>query len=174
MNNPLYKVAVEFAAKWEGGYVNHPRDPGGATNYGVTQASYNEFRSSKGQVIQDVRAISKSELNDIYLRYWNAANCDKCAGVLSVAQFDTSFNFGPVGASRFMQELLGVSVDGAVGPITLGALAKANHDALAYAYPYSRIAYRYQRVHEAASQRVFLQGWLNRDRDLLSLVRKHI
>jgi lysozyme family protein len=99
---------------------------------------------------------------------------------LAVVHFDTSVNFGVGGATKFLQSVLGVGVDGIWGPfapaatcrITQGAFEKANTRETAQAIVEAWIRYRYQRVAQVSSQRVFLQGWLNRDNALLALVRR--
>ena len=61
-----FDTALAFALRWEGGYVNHPADPGGATNKGVTQRAYDAWRVRRGQTKRDVRAITGAEVHAIY------------------------------------------------------------------------------------------------------------
>ena len=67
----LFKSALQFVLKWEGGYVNNENDKGGATNYGITQNTYNNWLKSKGLAYKDVRDITRAEIENIYYKnYW--------------------------------------------------------------------------------------------------------
>ncbi len=78
MSSENFPRAYELVLVHEGGYVNHPRDPGGATNKGVTQNTYNAYRRHKRQSARSVRHITNSELIDIYRsRYWDAVKGDE-------------------------------------------------------------------------------------------------
>lgn len=163
----VFEEALRFTLKWEGGYVNHPADHGGETNKGITTATYRDYRARKGLPRQSVRFITDAEVRDIYeMMYWKPARCDAMAKPLAIAHFDTAVNFGVGGATLFLQELLRVPVDRVFGPRTQTALVQSNHANLGLRYPQLRIDYRYRRVNRDPSQRVFLQGWLNRDNDL--------
>lgn len=109
--------------KYEGGYVNHPKDPGGATNKGVTQAVYNKYRRRKGETERSVKLITNVELEDIYrAQYWAAVGGDELDAGLDLAVFDYGVNSGPSKAVKDLQRILGVAVDGQVGVNTLAAL----------------------------------------------------
>ena len=69
--NELFKKALAFVLKWEGGFVNDPDDKGGATNKGITQNTYNSYLKSKGMRAKSVRYITQAEVEDIYYKqYW--------------------------------------------------------------------------------------------------------
>jgi len=162
-----FEEALQFTLRWEGGYVNHPADRGGETNRGITTATYRDYRTRKGLPRQSVRFITDAEVREIYeTLYWKPARCEAMGKALAIAHFDTAVNFGVGGATLFLQELLGVRVDRIFGPRTQSALTQANQTAMARRYPQLRMDYRYRRVNRDPSQRVFLQGWLNRDQDL--------
>lgn len=98
-----YAAALEFTLKFEGGYVNHPKDPGGATNYGVTQATYNRHRASKGLGPQAVRKITIAEVREIYRKgYWNAVKGDLQPAGVDAAVFDFGVNSGPARALKYL------------------------------------------------------------------------
>jgi peptidoglycan hydrolase-like protein with peptidoglycan-binding domain len=159
--------ALRFSLRWEGGYVNHPSDPGGETNKGVTANTYATYRRRKGLSPQSVRYITDAEVYEIYRdMYWRPANCDLKARPLAIVHFDTAVNFGVGGSTLFLQEVLGITVDGGYGPVTRAALERANNYQTARRYCQARIDYRHRRVQRNPSQRVFLAGWLNRDNDL--------
>lgn len=93
-----WDVAWRFTSKWEGGYANHPSDPGGSTNFGITQATFNAWRDSIGSPREDVRNITRDEAKQIAkVRYWDAMGLDDVAEVspaVAVALFDWGFHSG--------------------------------------------------------------------------------
>ncbi|MDX2216946.1 MAG: glycosyl hydrolase 108 family protein [Oculatellaceae cyanobacterium bins.114] len=167
----IFGEALRFSLRWEGGYVNHPNDIGGETNKGVTASTYASYRRNKGLPSQSVRYITDAEVYEIYREmYWRPANCDLKTRALAIVHFDTAVNFGVRGATMFLQEVLNLTVDGSYGPMTRDALSRANTTATARRYCQARIDYRYRRVSQDSSQGVFLNGWLNRDNDLLRYI----
>ena len=120
---------LEIALKWvlahEGGYVNHPKDPGGATNMGVTQAVYDGYRKRNGLSSRSVRAITPDEVAYIYKRqYWDAVKADDLPAGVDYAVFDYAVNSGPKRAAMDLQRVVGVTRDGVVGQITLAAVSQ--------------------------------------------------
>lgn len=108
----------------EGGYVNDPHDPGGATNKGVTQAVYDGWRKSHGQAVQSVRHISVDEIAGIYrMLYWDRVRGDDLPSGLDYAVFDFAVNSGVNRAAKYLQALAGAAQDGLIGKGTLGAVA---------------------------------------------------
>lgn len=96
----------------EGGYVNHPEDPGGATMKGVIQSVYDAYRDNRGAVRRSVREITRAELQDIYKRqYWDMVNADDLPAGLDYAVFDYAVNSGPNRAAKDLQRVLKASVD---------------------------------------------------------------
>ncbi|MGV0026753.1 glycosyl hydrolase 108 family protein [Phormidesmis priestleyi] len=173
--NDALATALKFTLQWEGGYVNHPDDPGGATNMGVIQDTYNTYRIEKRLPTQPVKLITDEEVHDIYFSmYWKPSQATIMVLPLAVAHFDTAVNFGVGGAIEFLQEALGISADGVFGPGTQATLAAHNNAQTAAKIVQGRIAYRNQRVAVNPSQEVFLQGWLNRDNDLGSFLKRAI
>ena len=105
----------------EGGYVNHPKDPGGETNLGVTKKVYEEYGGKK-----DMKDLVVADVAPIYIdRYWGKMKCDDLPSGLDLCVFDFGVNAGPGRAAKFLQKLLGVTQDGGIGPQTLGALQSA-------------------------------------------------
>lgn len=102
MNNNFIKC-LSFTLKFEGGYTNNPKDPGGPTNMGVTQKEYNIYRQSKNLLIQSVKLISMGEVNDIYENsYWNQCDCNNLSSGIDFAVFDLSVNNGVKRAKTFL------------------------------------------------------------------------
>ncbi len=95
MNSELFKKALTFVLIREGGYVNDTNDPGGPTNKGITQKTYDTWRKVKGLKTQPVKLIADSEVKEIYYKnYWLAASCHKMTPKFAVASFDTAVNMG--------------------------------------------------------------------------------
>lgn len=113
--------------EFEGGYVNDPDDPGGATNAGVTQAVYDAYRRDIGQPRRPVRQIAEGEISAIYReRYWDAVRGDQLPYGIDANTYDAGVNSGPSRGGKWLQKALGtVAVDGAIGPLTVAAAA--NH-----------------------------------------------
>lgn len=122
-----FEPCTQWALIHEGGYVNHPKDPGGATNKGVIQRTYDGYRDRIGKPRQSVRSITMAEVMDIYKsQYWDLINGDALPDGLDYAMYDFSINSGPSRAVKFLQEILGVKVDGVMGNGTLGAIQRRN------------------------------------------------
>ena len=122
MNNNFEK-ALALVLEHEGGYVDHPKDPGGATNRGVTQAVYNAYRKVRGRGIQSVKFITEDELRAIYkFQYWDKVHGDFLPTGLDYAVFDFAVNSGVSRASKYLQAVLGVAQDGQIGARTLAAI----------------------------------------------------
>lgn len=117
-----YPAALAAVLKHEGGFANHPRDPGGATMKGVTQRVYDAFRRNRGLTARSVRDIADDELQAIYRRqYWDAAACDDLPSGVDYAVFDFAVNSGVSRAANYLQTVLGVGVDGVIGNVTIRA-----------------------------------------------------
>lgn len=107
----------------EGGYVNDPVDPGGATNKGVTQAVYDSWRVTHGQSVRSVRHIEQAELLGIYkLRYWDQVRGDDLPSGVDYAVFDYAVNSGVSRSSKYLQAVVGVAQDGKIGSQTIAAV----------------------------------------------------
>lgn len=144
----------------EGGYVNHPKDPGGATNRGVIQRTYDGYRRRKGLPTQSVRQITDDEVHDIYRsQYWNAVEGDMLPSGLDYAMYDFAINSGPKRAIQFLQNLLGVTADGHIGQVTLGAIAGKNNIVDLVMQLCSK---RYEWLQKLKTFSTFGRGWTTR------------
>lgn len=120
-----FDVALAHVLEFEGGYSDHPLDPGGATNLGITITELSSYRGHAASK-DEVRALTKDEAARIYQdRYWDTASCDALPSGLDLAVFDCAVNQGMGRAKRFLQQAANVKVDGEIGPATLGAIANA-------------------------------------------------
>ena len=115
-----YPQALKQVLKYEGGYVDHPKDPGGPTNKGVTQAVYDNWRKSQNLPTQSVRAIADSEVAAIYKNlYWDRVSGDLLPSGVDFAVFDFAVNSGVSRAAKMLQSVVGVTQDGQIGPATI-------------------------------------------------------
>ncbi len=125
-----FEKCLALTLQYEGGYVDHPADPGGATNLGITRRTLAAFR---GRVVTktEVRQLSRAEAAQIYRRkYWNAVRGDELPAGVDAAVFDHAVNSGPGAAVRMLQSSLGLKADGAFGLTTSAALFVARPPAL--------------------------------------------
>lgn len=111
----------------EGGYVNNPKDPGRGTNKGVTQATYDAYRTKKHVARRDVRLITDTEVADIYRTlYADPIRYDDLPAGVDYATFDAAVNSGVSRGAKWLQASLGVTSDGKVGDGSVAAAAKAD------------------------------------------------
>ena len=163
MPTPAFREALPFVLRWEGGYVHHPDDPGGATNQGVTQRVYDAWRAGESLGKRSVRLVEHDEVRAIYeTGYWLPPRCDALRSRLDLVQFDTAVNMGVGRAVRFLQASVGCPVDGQFGPVTQSAAAECELDSTISAYCGAREGYYRTLVERRPNLGVFLKGWLNR------------
>ena len=106
----------------EGGYVNHPSDPGGETNLGVTKKVYQEWGGTK-----DMKDLTVEDVAPIYKKnYWDRCKCDDLESGVDWVVFDWAVNSGTGRAAKAIQKICGASQDGAIGPKTLALISKQN------------------------------------------------
>jgi lysozyme family protein len=155
--------SLKFVLRWEGGYVNHPNDPGGATNKGVTQKVYDLWRGAQGLVKQDVKLVADEEVQAIYENdYWLAARCDLLDDPLFLVQFDTAVNMGVGRAVRFLQAAANCAVDGNFGSGTAKAVAACDRGEMVIRYCNAREAFYGRLIEKNPKLADFRKGWLNR------------
>jgi lysozyme family protein len=165
-----FKKAHKFVARWEGGYVDNPSDPGGATNYGISlrflQAQGTEVGDLDGDGvvdINDIRNMTSQKAADIMEDcFWYPLGLDDVPPKCALVIYDTAVNMGTTTAKRLVQQVLGVQVDGIWGRHTWGKLMTCHDQNTALAL----INLRRGRYHSLARNnprfKVFLKGWLNR------------
>lgn len=107
--------------KHEGGWADHPDDPGGATMRGVTIGTYAQFKGRK-VTKAELRAMTDDDLRAIYRRgYWDKVRGDDLPDGLDLVAFDAAVNSGPARGARWLQQAIGVTDDGKIGPATITA-----------------------------------------------------
>lgn len=116
-----FDLALTQLLKHEGGYVHHPKDPGGMTNLGVTRAVWESYVGRESSE-KEMRALTPAQVAPLYKRkYWDAINGDSLPSGLDICVFDCSVNSGVGRAAKMLQGVLGLTQDGSIGPKTLAA-----------------------------------------------------
>lgn len=139
----------------EGGYVNHPNDPGGETKFGISKRAYPQV---------DIKALTLDAAKAIYKRdYWDRAQCDKLPPPVAYMLFDAAVNSGIGQAIRFLQRAAGVADDGALGPMTLAAVQRMDVEALAGRFLGQRLDF----MTKLTTWDTFGKGWARRIADQL-------
>lgn len=151
--------ALSLTFKHEAGFVNHPRDPGGATNFGVTIKTLAAHRGHPVS-IRDVKALTKGEARQILKEgYWDPIFGDELPSGLDYAVFDFAVNSGPSRAVKTLQECLGVAPDGIMGKKTLRAIQEhGDVEGLIDEYIEARLVY----VKGLKTWKTFGRGWSRR------------
>lgn len=153
-----FAPALHRALVHEGGFVNHPKDPGGATNKGVTQRVYDGFRDRRGLPKRTVAAITDDEVREIYRRqYWDAIKGDALPAGIDYVVFDGAINSGPAQSVKWLQRALSsVKVDGVIGEATLAAIdGYPDHDQLIALLIGRRLAF----LQALSTWTAFGKGW---------------
>ena len=117
-----------FAAvlKHEGGFVNHPKDPGGMTNLGVTKAAWEGY---VGKTVDEafMRSLTPEVVKPFYkAMYWDKIKGDQLPAGVDYAAYDLAVNSGVGRAAKYLQQIAGVTVDGALGPKSMGAIRECD------------------------------------------------
>lgn len=162
-----FDECLKFILKWEGGYVHHPHDRGGATNQGITQGVYDAWRVGKSMGRQPVVGLSGAERDAIYReRYWQPVRCDRLPQPVDLVVFDSAVNCGVSQAAKWLQRAVGVKADGVIGPVTLAAVAQHEPVWIAGEILTQRADFYDMLITRNPTQAVFARGWTNRIDDL--------
>lgn len=161
-----FDACLAEVLKHEGGFVNHPQDPGGMTNLGVTKATYEDWvghevneRIMRGLTVSHVRALYK-------VKYWDAVRCDDLPAGLDLCVFDFAVNAGPNRAARYLQNMVGAKADGQIGPQTLSLVTQyvRGRSRAEAVMVYQDARSEYYRMLKTFP--TFGKGWLRRVRDV--------
>lgn len=156
-----FDVALRYVLGHEGGYINHPDDPGGPTNFGVTQRVYDSWRLREGQAKQSVRKITADEVAAIYRRqYWDAVCGDDLPSGVDYAVFDFAVNSGQARSARYLQKCIGANRDGIVGAETVSKASEMDEADLIASLCEARLKY----VRGLKKYKTFGRGWERRIR----------
>jgi lysozyme family protein len=141
----------------EGGFVNHPQDPGGMTNLGVTKRVWEEWTGHEVDEKQ-MRALTPEMVKPLYKRkYWDAVRADELVSGVDYCVFDVAVNSGPGRAIKFLQSAVGATPDGGFGSITMGLVRRAEADPETLIKTYSDT--RLQFLKSLKTWPTFGRGW---------------
>ena len=152
-----------FTLREEGGFVDDPRDPGGATNMGVTLATYRAWSGNPEADAAQLRALPRSLATCIYgAGYWNPVRADALPDGIDLLVFDFAVTSGTMHSARELQAALrmdSVEIDGSIGPDTLSAVRKADVRSVI-----ATLATRQGAFYRALPTfHIFGEGWLGRN-----------
>lgn len=170
MNQPIFDACLNHVLEREGGFVNHPLDNGGPTNFGITLQTLADYSGLPSLPIEAIKNLTREHAARIYeFKFWNTMKLDRVRSQnLCLILFDQGVNCGPVTAIKMLQEVLNESfsenllVDGDLGNKTDVAIATA-HEARLCRKLIQKAQSRYAALCvKNPAQLVFLGGWLNR------------
>lgn len=165
--NINFPEAISAVLKHEGGFVNHPKDPGGATNKGITLATYRRYIDRNGTVA-DLKAIQEWQVDHVYrTQYWDAVRGSDLPSGVDYAVFDFAVNSGPSRAIRYLQAVVGAEQDGIIGPKTLAAVRSQPATAIIDALCDRRMGF----LRGLKTWPTFGRGWTNRVAGVRSLAK---
>lgn len=142
--------AIERVLAHEGGHVDHPDDPGGKTRWGISQRAYPHL---------DLSTLTRTQAIALYRRdAWTPIRGDALPEAIAFQVLDAAVNHGVLRAVGWLQQVLGVRVDGVVGPVTRTAAMEADPAALIFAYNAARLDF-YARLRTFPT---FGRGWTRR------------
>ena len=133
--------AMKALLKHEGGFVNHPADPGGMTNLGVTQRVWEDWVGHPVDE-KEMRSLTPEKVAPMYKqKYWDKVAGDDLPSGVDLAVFDFAVNSGPGRAAKMLQRVLEVKEDGAIGRNTLAAVLEWDSSDLIARYNGARLAF---------------------------------
>ena len=161
-----FEACLMEVLRHEGGFVNHPKDPGGMTNLGVTKATYEDWI---GHPVTEkiMRSLTVAHVKTLYkVKYWQTVQCDELPQGLDLCVFDFAVNAGPNRAARYLQKVVGANQDGAIGPKTLSLVTQyvRGHGRDYAVMHYQDLRRDYYRMLQTFQ--TFGKGWLRRVKDI--------
>jgi lysozyme family protein len=157
--------ALKVVLKYEGGFVNHPSDPGGMTNLGITHKTYSNW-IGRDATEDEMRNLKLADVKPIYSKFWNKLNCDQLPSGLDLVVFDFAVNAGIKRSARLLQNLIGADEDGEIGEktIRLAAHYALNKPAISD-FSNKRRAYYATLSHFST----FGKGWIRRTNEVSAI-----
>jgi len=147
--------ALKAILHHEGGFVNHPKDPGGMTNLGVTKRVWEEWL---GYEVDEkvMRSLTPNHVWPMYkAKYWDKIKGDDLPTGVDYAVFDAAINSGPGRASKWLQTAVGAVPDGAIGPGTMAKVQEMDAKAIVEKYQATRLAF----LQSLPTWDTFGKGW---------------
>ena len=155
MASENFAESLKLVLKHEGGWSDHPSDPGGATMKGVTLANFRRFVKPDATKA-DLRRITDAQIAVVYRRhYWDVVLGAELPSGVDYAVFDFAVNSGPSRSIKYLQRIVGVPQDGKIGPVTLKAVRARKPELLAAQLCDARLAF----VKALRTWPVFGAGW---------------
>jgi lysozyme family protein len=168
MSAANFSKCLDMLLHHEGGFVNHPDDPGGMTNLGVTKAVYEKY-IKRNATEAEMRALTKIDVSPIYRsNYWDRGHCDDLPSGVDWSVFDWGVNSGMGRAAKTLQRVVGVTVDGAIGPMTI----KATHDMKPQDVIVKMHSSRQSFYESLTTFKTFGRGWSRRNDETLEAALK--
>ena len=153
------KTVLKWLGVSEGGYVDHPKDPGGPTNHGVTQRTYDAWRRSQGATPISVQYLDREEADAIFVdQYFRPVWFNRLPSGLDYAMADFAVNSGPARAVKFLQRIVGAKQDGVMGVHTMAKVAESNAQNLIVVLCEDRFNF----MKSLKTWRTFKNGWTAR------------
>lgn len=154
--------AFKLMLKSEGGFVNHPSDPGGMTNLGVTKATWENWVGRESDEAE-MRGLTPEKVEPLYKKkYFDAVRGDELPMGLDYLMFDFAVNAGAGRAIKTLQIAVGVTPDGGFGPMTMAAVQAVDPNELIERFSQAKEDF-YRSLTTFAT---FGKGWLNRVADV--------
>ena len=151
-----FKECLDLVLKSEGGWVNHPQDPGGETNLGVTKRVWEEY---VGHPVDSLKKLTKEDVAPLYeLKYWRPCYCEVLPRGLDFVVFSMGVNAGPGRSVKLLQSAIGCVPDGVIGPRTRELISSSNGANIIKKFSTARREY-YQSLKTFP---IFGKGWLLR------------
>jgi lysozyme family protein len=153
-----FETSLKALLKSEGGFVNHPKDPGGMTNLGVTKRVWEEW---VGRAVDEtaMRALTPDMVAPLYkAKYWDKVYGDKLPHGVDLCVFDCAVNSGVSRAAKLLQRAVGVDDDGVIGNMTLQACEAVNADLIIQRFSEERLAF----LQALPTFATFGKGWSRR------------
>lgn len=142
----------------EGGFVNHPSDPGGMTNLGVTKATWENW-VGRASDEKEMRGLTPEKVEPLYKKkFWDACRCDELPSGIDYLVFDFAVNAGPGRSIKTLQSAVGATPDGGIGPMTLAAVNSFSEAELVEKFSQAKEDF-YRSLNTFDT---FGKGWLNR------------
>lgn len=163
MSAENFDKCLKMLLSHEGGFVNHPDDPGGITNLGVTKKVYDEW-IGRESTEQEMRDLTPDDVGPIYKKnYWDRIKGDSLPSGLDWACFDWAVNSGSGRPAKAVQRAVGATQDGAIGPATIGLIMEKDPKfIIEYVHDVRQDFYKSLKTFET-----FGRGWTRRNKETL-------
>lgn len=158
MSEENFDKSLSFLLKSEGGFVQNPKDPGGATNLGVTKATWEKYKG-RAVSVDEIKALTPSDVEPLYKQmYWNALKCDELPSGLDYCLFDVAVNSGPVRAIRMLQTAVNAPVTGVMTDTLVQLANRKNTEDLICSICNERLQF----MQQLNTWDAFGKGWTSR------------